>query len=416
MKIFLATCGSRGDVQPVMALALALKDAGHNVLLAAPPENSEWAKRYGCPFHPVGNSVEDVLESCRDLHTYKPVFKFMGFLRREVKNQFIQFPSLVMGADLVLGISLNFGLASVAESLGIPYAFIALTPQLLPSGYHPYLAIKNHNLPHWLNRFSWESAIWLDNFNMKALVNRKRKSLGLKSISDVWRHILGRHVIVASDKVLGNVPPDVGQIYTQTGYFHLAQPDGLDPRVRSYIESGPRPIYVGFGSVPSSDQRAMESLIFKAADLTSVRLIMFRSRQNSKDVIIKNGCCFIGRLPHTSLFRHVSAVIHHGGTGTTATAARAGVPQIIIPHLLDQFYWAKRIYISGIGPKPVPRSRLNPTRLANAMAECITNGEMRHKAKEVAGTIRNNNSLRSAVELIESGDLMRRPERKTSAG
>lgn len=416
MKIVLATCGSRGDVQPVMALALALKDAGHNVLLAAPPENKDWTKRYGCPFHPVGNSFEDVLESCSDLHTFKPVIKFLVFLRREVKNQFIQFPSLVRGADLVLGISLNFGLASIAESQGISYAFIALTPQLLPSGYHPYLAIRNHNLPRWLNRFSWESAIWLDNFNMKALVNRKRRDLELKPISDVWRHILGRHVIVASDKVLGTVPPDVEQTYTQTGYFHLAQPDGLDPRLRSFIKSGSRPIYVGFGSVPSGDQRAIETLIFKAADLTGVRLILLRAGMGSKDVTINNGFCFIGRVPHTSLFRHVSAVIHHGGTGTTATAARAGVPQIIIPHLLDQFYWAKRVYISGIGPKPIPRSRLNAKRLAKAIAECVTNGAIHRRAKKVAETIRGNDSLHRAVELIESGALLRRPEKKISIG
>lgn len=400
MKIILVTCGSRGDVQPILALALALKSAGHEVLFAGPPENAGWVQSYDCPFHSLGSNVEAVLKNCPDAHTIKPAIIFLRFIRQELKNQFSQLPAIVKGVDLVLGASLAFGLHTVAESLEVPYRFIAMTPQLLPSSQHPFLPVPNHNLPPWLNRLSWKLAKGMDSFNLKLIINKERRRLGLKPIDDAWSHILGSHVIVASDPIIGTVPLDVEQDYTQVGYYHLQQMGELNGDIERFLTSGHPPVYVGFGSMPNKD--AIIPLILEAARSAGQRVILSHLWAEQGCLPASEDCYFAKNVPHLLLFPRLAAVVHHGGAGTSATAALAGVPQIIVPHILDQYYWANRIQRSGFGPKPIWRSRLTAKRLAAAIRECVLNETMHRRAKEVGEIIQKEDSLGQTVRLIES--------------
>ena len=410
MKIVIATCGSRGDVQPILALAIALKDAGHEVVLAAPPDFAAWVENYDCRFQPLGSNVEPILEQCPNAHTLRPAILFLRFVRQELKNQFRELPGIIGGADLVVGASLAFGLHTIAEHQGIPYVFVALTPQLFPSSRHPFLALRNHHMPRWLNRFSWNVAKFLDTINVTAIINRQRRLLGLKPVPQAWDHVLGGHVIVATDQILGPVPPDVVQDFTQTGYFHLGQKEGLDGEIEAFLASGPPPLYVGFGSMPSRDQEALTPLVLDAVRSGGHRVIVSCRRFNGGGSVSDRNCFFIQTSPHQLLFPRLAAVVHHGGAGTTATAARAGVPQIIVPHILDQYYWANRIQHTGIGPEPVWRSRLTRKRLAKAIEECLSSDTMRRRAKEISTLIQSGDSLGVAVGVIESafvqGDIL----------
>jgi UDP:flavonoid glycosyltransferase YjiC (YdhE family) len=146
--------------------------------------------------------------------------------------------------------------------MGIKYRYIAFTPQLLPSGYHPFPAFKHQRFPLWYNRMTWRIAKLLDQFNFTRLINSKRRKLGLKPVQDAWRNIMGRHVLVASDKVISEVPPDVIEpTFTQTGYIHLHQPDQNFPELETFLEAGPPPVYAGFGSMPQKDQIRSISII-----------------------------------------------------------------------------------------------------------------------------------------------------------
>ena len=410
MKIVIATCGSRGDVQPILALAISLREAGHEVLLAAPPDFAAWVESYDCRFQPLGSKVEPILEQCPNAHTLRPAMLFLRFVRQELKLQFHELPEIVGGADLVIGASLAFGVHTVAQHQRVPYIFVALTPQLFPSGHHPFLALRNHHMPRWLNRVSWNFAKFLDNINVTAIINRQRRLLGLKPVPEAWGHILGDHVIVATDRVLGPVPPDVDRKFTQTGYFHLGQKEGLDGAVETFLSSGPPPLYVGFGSMPSRDQEALTPLILDAVRSVGHRVIVSCRGSNGGRAVSNRDCFFIHDSPHHVLFPRMAAVVHHGGAGTTATAARAGVPQIIVPHILDQYYWANRIHQTGLGPEPVWRSRLTRKRLAKAVEECLSNTAMRHRAKEISEQIQDKDSLGTAVKAIEStfvqGDIL----------
>jgi UDP:flavonoid glycosyltransferase YjiC (YdhE family) len=402
MKIVIATCGSRGDVQPILALAVALRDAGHDILLAAPPDFAAWVESYDCRFRPLGSKVEPILEQCPNAHTLRPAIIFLHFVRQELKIQFRELPDIVAGADLVIGASLAFGLHTIAQHQGIPYVFIALTPQLFPSGHHPFLAFRNHRMPRCLNRLSWNFSNFMDNINTKALINRERRRLGLKPIREAWGHILGSHVILATDRILGTVPPDVEQTYFQTGYFHLGQKEELDRDVEAFLDAGPPPLHVGFGSMPSRDLQALTPLVLDAVRSVGHRVIVSCRRFNGGRLVSDRNCFFIQNSPHHALFPRMAAVVHHGGAGTTATAARAGVPQIIVPHILDQYYWANRIHHAGVGPEPVWRSRLTRKRLAKAVEECLSSETMRRRAKEISALIQSHNSLGVAVKAIES--------------
>jgi len=358
LKIVLATSGSRGDVQPMLALSLALKAKDHNVLLAAPPEKAAWAKALGCPFHPLGNDVTAFIDDMDNAHTLRPAIHFVSFLRNELNTQFNLFPKIIAGADLLIGSSLTFALATLAESMEIDYRFIAFAPQMLPSGHYPFPAFKHQRFPQWYNRLTWRIARLLDHFNITRLINNHRR-LGLKLIRDAWRHILGRHVIVASDKAIAKVPPDIVKlVVTQTGYMHLNQPDQQLPELDAFLDAGPPPVYAGFGSMPMRDQMRNTAVIVEAARLSGQRAVIGKFWDEPSEFSNSADIFFIKKYPHLKLFPKMAAVIHHGGAGTTATTAVSGVPQIIVPHLLDQYYWGNQIYQSQLGPKPIWRSEV----------------------------------------------------------
>jgi UDP:flavonoid glycosyltransferase YjiC (YdhE family) len=400
MKIVLATFGSRGDVQPVLTLSLALKSAGHDVLLAAPPEKTAWAEKLGCPFHPLGGDVTAFLDGMEDAHSLSSAVRFLSYVRKEVSAQFDIFPEIIAGADLVVGSSLAFALSTVAESMGIAYRYIAFTPQLLPSGQHPFPACKHHGLPPWWNRITWRIGRLFDRFNMAWLINKKRRRLGLKPVHNTWLHILGSPVIVASDEVIAKVPQDVELAFTQTGYLHLDQPDQHLREWESFLGAGPPPVYAGFGSMPKQDQASNVPLIVNAARSVGRRVVIAKFWEEPSELSTADDVFFIKGYPHLRLFPHMAVVIHHGGAGTTASSAISGVPQIIVPHALDQFYWGHHVYQSHLGPRPIWRSKLTFQKLAAAIQECLSNDLIREQVKVASKMINRRGSLEMTVREV----------------
>jgi len=400
-KIVIATCGTRGDIQPLIALARALIRRGHQALIAAPPEQGFWVEDCGCPFQALGSDFTEMLRRYPQVHTLGPMMGFLGILRNEIRKQLSQLPGIIEGADLVLGASLCCGLRTAAELKGIPYGYVAMAPQILPSAHHPFVVLKSQNLPSWLNRLSWEMARLLDRMNFTALINRERRRLNLAPVKDILRHILGRHVIVASDPVLAEVPPDVELDYIQTGYLHLQTDQRMPGRLENFLAAGPAPIYFGFGSMSTRGQEALVGLIQASLGMTGQRGILTGFRFDATGVADSQNCLFADEVSHPQLFTRLAAVVHHGGSGTTATAALAGVPQIIVPHILDQYYWGQRVFSCGLGPKPIRRSQLTAERIANAINQCVCGPGYYDRTSRIAEEIEKQDSLRLAVDYIE---------------
>lgn len=400
MKVGLATQGTTGDVQPLLALAAGLKNRGHDVLFCAPPDYKDLVASHGVSFHSVGSSLQDYAKTIPDpaLHPVRAGIHLTGFLKRELVVQIRELSERFRGCDMVLASSLMLGASTAAEALGIPYRFVAYCPQLIPSSEYPSLMIRNHSLPRWMNRLSWQ-------FNEigfgKALLgiwNVERRRLGLAPRVNITPQWLGKHVIVASDPLLGEVPPDAPFSCTQTGYLHLDRKEEVPADLADFLEGSPA-VYVGFGSMVNEDPAGIARLLLGAARSVGCRLVLSRGWAGFH---IQDGDCRLaGDVPHSQLFPRVAAVVHHGGSGTTATAARAGVPQVIVPHVTDQFYWATQIFRRGLGPEGIWRVRLTQDRLAAALHACLTQDSIRQRAIAVAAGLAKTNPLPATVEAVE---------------
>jgi len=399
-SIILATCGTRGDVQPMAAIALALQSAGHKVQLIGPPENAAWVEDLGCPYKGVGQDVSAFVSTFdRPVSIYSGL-SFVRFVMQELAWQLKYLPQIIASADLVIGSSLMFGLSSTAEAQGIPYRYIAFTAQVLPSKHHPFLPIQTQTLPPLVNRLTWTMADILDRGSLTLLINRYRKRQKLAPVCGAWNHILGPQTIVAGDKEIAPVPPDVRKKVIQTGYPHLDQPVLPNPDLDRFLETGEKPVYAGFGSMPAKSQENAVPLLVRAAKTLGRRIIIRHPKKMDRKYLADKAVFFIGDYPHHALFPRMAAVIHHGGAGTTAAAAAAGVPQVIVPHILDQHYHGHRIFLSGLGPAPIPLSQLTEDRLSRALAHCFTNGRIIQSARNTGRTIDPAHRLEILVKAV----------------
>jgi len=401
VNIILATCGSRGDVQPMIALCLALKDKGHAVRLIGPPEKASWAQQLKCPYLGFGKDVTAFIDTMKNATSLYAGFSFISFVHKEIQTQFKELPDLVKDADLIMGSSLMFGLSSIAQALNIPYRYIAFTPQLFPSSNHPFLALKTQTLPLWLNRFSWDTAKILDTFILTRQLNQYRKKAGLGPIKDAWDHILGHHPILACDSAIAGIPADVTKHIVQTGFLHLELPCPGHMDLERFIQNGSKPVYAGFGSMPPEDQKKNIPLLIHAAKHLGKRLVIAKFWKDSGPVVNEEDVFFITAYPHLNLFPRMAAVIHHGGAGTTAAAAISGVPQIIVPHILDQYFHGQKIYANHLGPKPIWRKKLTQKNMTDALDECLSNSQIRQTAKDTAKKIDMEKSMRMTIRTIE---------------
>lgn len=401
MEIVLATSGSRGDVQPMIALALGLIDAGHEIMLIGPPEKEKWAQEMGCPYTGLGRDVTAFLDTIENPISLSTALIFRNYVKNEIHTQFEILPALLEKADLVIGSSLMFALSSVCESMNIPYRYVAFTPQLFPSSAHPFIAIKTQTLPKWCNHLTWELARFGEKFNSTLLVNQYRKKMGLPLLQDAWPHIFGINTIVASDSQIATVPNDVEQSTVQTGYLHLKMLEVRHPELYEFLEKGSPPIYAGFGSMPPQDQVKHIPLLVYAAKQLSRRIIISKCWKGSTGISDSKDIFFIKNYPHEYLFPKMAAIIHHGGAGTTATAALSGKPQVIVPHILDQYYHGHKVFKSGFGAKPVERSKLTAKRMIDALSFCLLKPDVQKKAEQIAQSINPQDSLRSVIHTIE---------------
>ncbi len=361
----------------------------------------EWAKELGCPYQGLGCDVTQFLDSIDNPIRISSAVRFVNYVRNEIRTQFEMLPDIIKGADLVVGSSLMFGLSSIAEALNIQYLYVAFTPQLFPSSFHPFPVFKTQTLPEWCNRLTWQLAFWGDRFNTERLVNRYRKQFKLKPLSNLWLHVLGQNSIVASDPQVAKIPNDVIQSPIQTGYMHLHIPKPDYPELEDFLISNSPPIYAGFGSMPSKDQARHIPLFVKVARQLKKRIIIPKPWPKSNALSYSKDVFFIKDYPHEYLFPRTVAIIHHGGAGTTATATRSGRPQIIVPHILDQYYHGHKIFSSGLGPRPVWRSKISLKTITQALTFCFSNPDIQMRTEAVARSIQAEQSMADTIQIIE---------------
>lgn len=399
MRVLVGAFGTRGDVQPMLALAQELSRRGHDIDLAAPPSSVELARSLGLSPTSVGINYEEISRRSAN-GTFREALELMPLVRGEVHAQLAALEERASSADVLVG-STVFTVGTVlSEKLGKPFAFFAFCPQMFPSAKHPSPAIPAQTLPPWLNRLSWGVNEWLWARILKSTLNRVRSDRGLFPVRQVWPSIIGQHPVVASDPTLAQAPEDHPTRIEQVGALVLGERRELSPALVEFLERGPAPVYIGFGSMADPNPTATTGRLLESVRQAKVRAVVFRGwagleqREASKDVL------FVGEEPHGKLFPRCAAVVHHGGAGTTHAAARAGIPQVVMPQLLDQNFWAHRVWMLGLGPKHVPRHGKDPALLASALRACLDDRAMRERARTFSQELIPN-GVERAASLVE---------------
>jgi vancomycin aglycone glucosyltransferase len=401
MRILLAPHGTRGDVQPLVALAMALRARGHDVLIVAPANFVTWIRSYGFDTQSDGIDVEALLRSQgADLQS---LGWQMRYLLHNTPLLFEPVARASEGCQLIVGAGLQFAAASVAEWRGVPYTHVVFCPCAMPSSATPPPNVHRQTLPRWINQLLWRLGGPMADLALRGPINRGRATLGLGALDNPIRQLLKERTILAADRDLGPLPDDAPQSAVSTDAWVLDEPGALDPRVEAFLQRGRAPIYIGFGSMVAP--RAPE-LVTQA--VAAVRAIGRRAviaggwAALERHIKVADDLLTVDNVPHSLIFPRVAAAVHHGGAGTTTAAVRAGVPQVQLPHILDQYYWAHRVEVLGLGPRALPIESVTTSMLSARINRAINDPLIRERVNRLAPTVAARNGVTAAVKHLEA--------------
>jgi vancomycin aglycone glucosyltransferase len=404
MKILISSIGSRGDVQPILALGLALRSLGHAARLCVAPNFKDWVESFGLECLPIGPDLRKLTGGRLPGRSPRPSKAQLSQLAAHtVRSQFPVLSEAARGCDLIVaGGTLQIATRSIAESLNIPYVFAAYCPSVLPSPRHPPPKIGSHHCQSWpgmVNRLLWrrEERRW--NFLFRATLNEERAKLGLVPIASVQRHIMSERPWLAADPALAPGASNGGMDIRQTGAWFLADPSPLPDSLERFLAEGPPPVYFGFGSMRVGEKTSR--ILIESARALGLRAIISHGWGDLGLIDAGADCIAIGDVDHEKLFPRVAMAVHHGGAGTTSAAARAGTAQVVVPHMYDQFYWAHRVRALGVGVSGPSRDHLSVSAMVPALRECSRVGT-RSLAQTLATRIEQHGALLAARQLVQA--------------
>ncbi|UNZ16023.1 glycosyltransferase [Streptomyces sp. 891-h] len=401
MRMVLTTWGSRGDVEPVAGLAVRLRELGVEVRVCAPPDE-EFAALLGgvgVPLVPLGPTVQSVVTGARP-PSAADAFRLAPQL---VAARFETLMTAAEGCDALLATGLMpAGARSVAEKLGIHYVFACFHPFGLPSRHLPPMQRPGKPSPEGEKDIK---ALWAqDAERVNGLygeaLNSHRAAIGLPPVDNVRDYVLTDRPWLAAEPVLGPWQEMTELDLVPTGAWVLPDERPLPDGLEAFLEAGEPPVYVGFGSMALHTARDMARVAIEAVRAHGHRVLLSRGWADLGPIDDRDDCFVVGEVNHQALFGRVAAVVHHGGAGTTTTAARAGVPQVVVPQIADQPHWAACIAQLGIGAAhegPTPTSESLSAALTTALSP-----ETRARASAVAGEIRTDGTTVAAEMLLDA--------------
>lgn len=409
MRVLLSTYGSRGDVEPMAALATALQALGAETVVCAPPDEEFAAllARVGVKlapaFLPVREWIAGAKRSPRDLPRLAAMM---------IAAQYDAIGAAAAGCDAIVATGLFPSAAAaqcVAETLGIPYRHATFCPLFLPSHHHRPYPYPGHPHPPDVTdpRALWDLNVGAMNALFGEAVETHRASIGLKPAVNVRDHVFTGRPFLASDATLWPWRRTDLCDPMQTGAWILPDERPLPAALLAFLEAGAPPVYVGFGSIALDSVKDAARVAIAAIRAHGRRAVLLHGWAGLAPIDDRDDCFLVGEVNQQALFGQVAAIIHHGGAGTTLAATRAGGPQVVVPQIVDQPYWAGRVAALGIGaahdgPTPSVES------LSAALGTALT-PETRTCAAAVAATIRTDGAMVAARLLLDAIGQRRPP-------
>lgn len=406
MKITILTAGSRGDVQPYVALGAGLQRDGHSVRLATESSFEPFAREYGVEFAPLRTEFVRLAQSDKGRaalsgkKSLSLIREVMPMLRDMLDDAW----DAACDAEAVIYHPKAMAGQHIAEKLGIP-CFLAMTqPALSPTRAFANPIFGGGDYGGLLNKMSYTLMIRGMFLPYKKMLNQWRaEKLGLPP-GKLDLTLQGEPIpkLYGYSRYVLPDPEDWDDSTHVTGYWFLPPvPEWQPPdALREFLDSGPAPIYVGFGSMTSQDAGNLARKVLAAAQVSSQRILLATGWGGLAAAELPENAFALQAVPHDWLFPRCAAVIHHGGAGTTAAGLLAGRPALICPFFGDQPFWGRRVAELGVGPEPIPQKKITAEDLAEAMHELVYNETLRQKAQALSSKLRAEDGVAEAVNVI----------------
>jgi len=414
MRITLFAAGSQGDVLFCLRLVRRLQAEGYTVTFAAPENYAAMAQEAGIPFFPLRGDVQQIMASetgkafmqagsGRPLKSILLMRKMVSQIAQQLSEDLLA-ASTDAEALISLAVFASLG-ATISELRGIPLVLIEPTP-MLPSGDFPAPGWPlQRNLGRALNRLSGQLMLSFVFAWYRPSLNAFRRRLGLAPLrSREFLHALCSHPLMGaySSAVIPRPRdwPDSAEI---TGYWLDEENSPFQPpeALVSFLEAGEPPVYIGFGSMTAKDPARMAKIVLEALARTGRRAVLATGWGGIGALNSSERIFVLQQAPHDWLFPRMSAIVHHGGAGTTAEALRAGKPSVIVPFIVDQLFWGRRVEALGAGTAPIPAKKLTAKRLAAAIERAAGDPAMRERAERIGRELCAEHGLDRAVEFIQ---------------
>lgn len=414
MKIGIQTWGSNGDIRPMIALADGLTKAGHTVTLSVTSlDNHSYAKQcavFNINYQQIPEKINFDLEAFAQ-KTFRMNTK--QWLEALLDIAFFPYEELIYQTskqlaennDIVIGHHFLYPLKIAAIKHRKPFYSVTFCHTVIASVSQP--PFKFPNLGKRLNAIQWQILEYGFDFFLKSKLTKLWNHEGLPKIKHVLSQLLcSDHLnLVAVDPVFCPTEQEWSKQHHACGFLNLdTQNDTwhINTELQQFLDSGSVPVYMTFGSLQQAVPEWSMELFIKATQLAGCRAIIQTSSEKFPANSQQENIYFIGRHPHQALFKHCSAVVHHGGAGTTHSASLCSRPSIVIPFMDEQLFWACTLEQQGLAPKPLPAKKATAKQLTSRINAVLSNDNYLINAQKTGAIINNNDGVENAVKLIET--------------
>ncbi|KAH7186145.1 UDP-glucose,sterol transferase [Fusarium flagelliforme] len=426
LNIVIQVVGSRGDVQPFVALGNELQRYGHRVRLATHDSFAKFVLDSGLEFYPIGGDPTELMAYMVKNPGLIPSIKSLR--AGDIQKKRLMIAEMLEGcwrsciepdplnhqpfvADAIIANPPSFAHVHCAQALGIPLHLMFTMPWSTTKYFCHPLANINVNesriSPAVANQISYMAVEWMTWQGLGDIINAWRQSLDLEDIplsegASLLKTLQIPFTYCWSPTLIPK-PLDWPDYIDVCGFFFRDAPQYTpDSDLESFLRNGAPPIYIGFGSIVIDDADKLTAILVDAVKASGVRAIISKGWSNlGANQAADRDIFYLGDCPHEWLFQQVTAVIHHGGAGTTACGLRYGKPTVIVPFFGDQPFWGTMVHAAGAGPMPIPQKTLNSQNLSQAIRDCLTPGALA-AARGMAEKMRQENGVRQAVNSFHA--------------
>lgn len=419
MRILIWTHGTRGDVQPYLALGYALQNAGHEPVVAGPRCYSALAMQYGLNYAGLDDRWNRLTDDPEIRHALES--NYAGVKGKKLAATVIrrtrEFMAAVLGevadvadrgtCDAVVHHTLVPG-QHIGEYLGVPAFPVALQPVWIPTSAFPS-PLGPQSLPAAFNRMTYSSSRFLVRAMYPGIGSWRAGRLGLPRFRRRMHNQFVRPdgspattLQAFSSSVLPADPAYPDTVHT-TGFWYLPTPEDWQPapELATFLSNGETPLYIGFGSMTGQNPAQTAATVSRALARTGMRAIVVTGEGGLSEEAFSGDVFVAQEIPHDWLFPQARVIVHHGGGGTTGAALRAGIPQVICPFTGDQPFWARQMHRIGVAPPPVSQADMTPDGLAHAITHAATSSTIAAKAAQSAQIANSEHGVAQAVQILE---------------